>query len=336
MLQPTLQSNGQTGQLSSDQSMTMQKYQIVDDLGEDEFLRLKQNIGSEGLLQPIEVYFGAEGNRWIIDGHQRVRALKELDEKEVPCIEVEPDASDPEDIDEELREIAARRQTTRRQLDDGQKKELAKNHIDWLIDHDKYRGDSTLADKLGMSDSTIRNARHVLFDEGKIPKDSKFTPQEEKRRITREYIRKHPDENATEIAKHVPHSRPTVSEQKKIIEAIDPILEEDIEGWEPVEEGTNTVVFSHEDDDSINQTIRYEVDDEEYVIPRGEGNDPLTAENTDEALSLFKDRLGEREPESEDEDSDSGEDEDEDEADTPSQDTPVEFEATTTVGDNGR
>jgi len=123
-----------------------QPYQVMPDLGDDEFERLKEDIRANGIEYPIIL----DGDGDIIDGHHRYRAWVELDRDpdDIPARVVD-------DADSENYHRAYRANLLRRDLSDGTKREVVKQY---LLEHpDRVTEDTqqAIAEDLGVSRSLV-------------------------------------------------------------------------------------------------------------------------------------------------------------------------------------
>ncbi|MCK6576336.1 ParB N-terminal domain-containing protein, partial [Myxococcota bacterium] len=57
-------------------------------MGRNKFAQFKAQIGREGIKEPIK-FVTHDGRRYVVDGHHRLRAAKELGLKDVPVEEVQ-------------------------------------------------------------------------------------------------------------------------------------------------------------------------------------------------------------------------------------------------------
>jgi ParB-like chromosome segregation protein Spo0J len=121
-----------------------QPYQVMPDLDEEEYQRLKAGIRENGIEYPIIV----DGDGEIIDGHHRYQAWLDLDRDpdEIPTRLVD-------DTDTENYHRAYRANLNRRDLTDGTKRKVVKQY---LLEHpDRVTEDTqqAISDDLGVSRS---------------------------------------------------------------------------------------------------------------------------------------------------------------------------------------
>jgi hypothetical protein len=57
-------------------------------MGRNKFARFKAKLAREGIREPIK-FVSHDGKRYVVDGHHRLRAAKELGMKDVPVEEVQ-------------------------------------------------------------------------------------------------------------------------------------------------------------------------------------------------------------------------------------------------------
>ncbi|XGI84231.1 DNA methyltransferase [Halorutilales archaeon Cl-col2-1] len=173
-----------------DLSLDPEKYQVMPDLDEEDYEKLKRDIGDNGIQTAIDV--DDENN--VIDGHQRIRACRELGIDEIEA-RIHVGLSE-----EEKKELAWRLNLQRRHLEDGQKRDLAREYL-----LDIWDGEATeeeIADTLGIHRKTVNRAKHDLQEDGKLGQVTELNTSE-KREIVREYIEDNPDASNREVAQEV-------------------------------------------------------------------------------------------------------------------------------------
>lgn len=130
-------------------------YQVMPDLGSDDFAALKADIADRGVLVPVE--YDEAGN--ILDGHHRVQACKELGLSEWPRF-VRKGLSE-----EEKRTHARQLNLARRHLNQDQKRQFI---ADDLKDN-PGRSNRQVAQGLGVDDKTVGSVRRALEATAEIP-----------------------------------------------------------------------------------------------------------------------------------------------------------------------
>lgn len=188
-------------------SETEQPYQVMPELGNDEYERLKDDIADHGIEYPIildldewdthgtttfEDLWGA-----VIDGHHRLRAWEELgnDPSEIPTRVV-----DDSDTDQYHR--AYRSNLLRRDLSDGTKREVVK---EYLLEHpERVQEDQNqhIASDLGVSNQTVGRAIQELKEDGNHFQQETLSTQE-KRDMVQSYADANPDASNREVAREV-------------------------------------------------------------------------------------------------------------------------------------
>ncbi|XGI84705.1 DNA methyltransferase (plasmid) [Halorutilales archaeon Cl-col2-1] len=167
--------------------LALDKYQVMPDLSNEEYAALKRDIRENGVRTDIDV----DENNNVIDGHHRVRACRELSIEKIEArVHVGLSSKEKQDL-------AWRLNMQRRHLEQGQKRELAK---EYLID--SWDGETTereIADLLGIGKKTVNRAKKDLREAGKLSHLTQLTTSE-KKEIVREYIEDHPDASNREIA----------------------------------------------------------------------------------------------------------------------------------------
>ena len=94
-------------------------YQVMPELGEEEYRELKEDISQRGVMVPIE--FDEFGN--ILDGHHRLKICQELGIKEYPKV-IRAGMTE-----EEKRTHARKLNMARRQLSQEQRRELIRQQL---------------------------------------------------------------------------------------------------------------------------------------------------------------------------------------------------------------
>lgn len=132
------------------------RYQFMSELAPDVFAALKADIAIRGVLTPIDV--DEEGN--ILDGHTRYRAWCELKRNEPPPTIVRTGLSEAE-----KRSFARRQNILRRHLSRDQMHEI----IEAELREAPSRSDRTIAKELGISPTTVGEARRRMASDREIP-----------------------------------------------------------------------------------------------------------------------------------------------------------------------
>jgi ParB-like chromosome segregation protein Spo0J len=187
------------------------KYQVMPDLESEEYEALRSDIQENGVRDRITVA-KEDGESILIDGFHRVEIAQELEIEDLDC-ELVFNASE-----DELFRIAYERNTHRRNLDEGQKKQLAKDRIQYLDSEGRHEAIESIANMVAVSTGTVTNARNELLDSDSIVNTEDWATQDQKKEIATEYIRENPDESNSSIASEVPVSATTVGRIKNEIE----------------------------------------------------------------------------------------------------------------------
>lgn len=155
--------------------MTAEPYQVMPDLEDEKFERLKADIEKNGLEYPILV--DPDGN--IVDGHHRMRACKELG--------IKPKTEVVDGTDDENYHRAYRSNLLRRDLN-GTKRKVVKQY---LLEHPERLAEDTddtqedIASDLGVSQSLIAQVSKDGDVKDTIPNN---LTTEEKQAKVREYF----------------------------------------------------------------------------------------------------------------------------------------------------
>ena len=115
-------------------------------MGSSEFGALKQSLTESGQLEPILTYRG-----FVIDGRNRINALKEL-KKETVRVQALPHRTEVEDLMLIINGKEARRKQTRLQL-------IISAYIIWRTTGEKQE---LVAKRLGVGDKSIRIVREMV------------------------------------------------------------------------------------------------------------------------------------------------------------------------------
>lgn len=133
---------------------TAQPYQLFDDLTEEEYAALRDDIARCGVLVPIE--FDEDGN--VLDGHHRLRACQELGITDYPRVV-------RAGLDEQGKRNHTRSlQMLRRHLTSEQKRRVI---ADQLRDTPE-RSDRAIGRQLGVSHATVASVRNHLVLSGQL------------------------------------------------------------------------------------------------------------------------------------------------------------------------
>lgn len=135
------------------------KFQVLDDLPEEDYEALKSDIAENGLKYPIHV--DKEGN--VLDGHQRQRVCREL--------EIEPHRFIQTDLqtDREKRLFARRLNLNRRHITDQQKRKLIADEYRERWSDGEDPAAPVIAAALHVSDWLARSVREDLAAAGEGP-----------------------------------------------------------------------------------------------------------------------------------------------------------------------
>lgn len=169
------------------------KYEdVMPDMSDEEYARLKADIKKNGLKYPILVNDDGE----ITDGHHRFRACEELGIE--PWVEKDEEGSI---------ESAIRSNLIRRNHNEGVVREVVENYLE-----DHYQGERTqeeIANELGVSQSLVSTAWKAISPDN-------FT-RDEKRQMVKGYIEEHPDASNRKVARNVEAdvTHPTVGEWRE-------------------------------------------------------------------------------------------------------------------------
>ena len=138
----------------------LEPYQIMPALAEEEYQALKRDIRVRGVLVALE--FDAEGN--LLDGHHRMRAVRELREEGVKVDYTSVIRAGLTEYEKRthVRAINLRR----RHLTQAQRREL----IAGQLKDTPGVSNRQIADRLGVSDKTVAASRHRLESIAEIPR----------------------------------------------------------------------------------------------------------------------------------------------------------------------
>lgn len=129
-------------------------YQVMPELGEEEYRELKEDISQRGVMVPIE--FDEFGN--ILDGHHRLKICQELGIKEYPKV-IRAGMTE-----EEKRTHARKLNMARRQLSQEQRRELIRQQLKETPE----KSDRQIAAGLGVDKNTVNKQRKVMEGCGEI------------------------------------------------------------------------------------------------------------------------------------------------------------------------
>ena len=148
--------------------MTAEKYQLLPPLPPEQFEALKADIAKHGVIVPVIVdEFGA-----IIEGHNRVRACRELGKNDYP-VEVRSGLSE-----EEKRALSRKLNALRRHLSRDQVRQLVADQIKETPAWSNNR----IAGALGVDDKTVAAVRTTLEATSEVPKLDRLTGADGKTR----------------------------------------------------------------------------------------------------------------------------------------------------------
>ncbi|MCL1940731.1 MAG: ParB N-terminal domain-containing protein [Synergistaceae bacterium] len=131
------------------------KYQIMPDLGIDEYEELKEDIVARGVMVPIE--FDEQGN--ILDGHHRLRICQELGITNYPKV-IRAGMNDSE-----KRLHARKLNLARRHMTQEQRRGLIREQLSETPE----KSDRQIAAGLGVDHKTVGTQRADLLGRGEIP-----------------------------------------------------------------------------------------------------------------------------------------------------------------------
>jgi len=217
--------------MSGTQIRQTDDYQVMPDLGAEEYNALKADIAENGVQEAIHI---AEDGR-VIDGHHRLQICQELDIdlSDVP-VERHSGLSDTE-----RRSLAWRLNMQRRHLDHGQKKELIKERLDQLIEAGIDKSDGEIADELGVSQQHVSDIRKRHVSEKvasqnttngnlgveSVEKVADYATSEQKRKFIKEILVENPDKSNVNVSDTIGCSDTTVgSVREKMSEVYKPQL----------------------------------------------------------------------------------------------------------------
>lgn len=225
------------------------QYQAMADLGDDEYAKLAQDIRDRGVLNPILV----DENDTILDGHHR-EAIAEyygLDGSRAPAYVRLADL----DSDDEKLARAIKQNNIGRDTTDDVKRASVEGYIKstWPRDDDgkildKYETEDEVAEKLGVSQKTVNDAKESLRN------SSTLTKIPNSRHHVREYYEDNPDASYLEIAREVGVDDKTVS---KWVQADF----EDVED-EPEQQPLNLLAFDDREADQQREVLDAASDDD--------------------------------------------------------------------------
>jgi 16S rRNA G966 N2-methylase RsmD len=180
------------------------QYRVLEPLSADEYAALKADIRENGVRVPVVI----DEQGTVIDGHHRIEACRELDIEDYPT-QVRKGLSDLE-----KRALARSLNAQRRQMEDGDKRDLIEQA---LLDYDGegiHRTDDELAQECGTSQSWVNDVRHRLVEDGQITTSGYLTESAQRGRI-RSAIDDDPDESDYSIGKRLNVSKNTVASVRK-------------------------------------------------------------------------------------------------------------------------
>lgn len=169
-------------------------YQVMPELDDEKYERLKDDIRNHGIEYPIIL----DGDGEIVDGHHRWQAWVDLgrDPDDLPTRVVD-------DTDAETLHRAYRANLLRRDLSDGTKREVVKQY---LLEHPDRVAEDTqaeIASDLGVADDTVRRARQELKDNGLLKFSGENFTTDEKRQQVRAYVEDNRNASNREVARQV-------------------------------------------------------------------------------------------------------------------------------------
>ena|GEM_PF-3294195 len=130
------------------------KYQVLPDLSESEYGELKSDIAERGVMVPVE--FDQDGN--VLDGHHRLKICEELGITDYPKV-IRAGLTESE-----KRYHARKLNMARRQMNQEQRRQLIQDQLKETPE----KSDRQIADSLGVSPTTVGNARHDLEDSNQL------------------------------------------------------------------------------------------------------------------------------------------------------------------------
>ena len=172
--------------------MRIDPYQVMPDLSQEDYERLKADIRENGVEIPIE--YDEFGN--VLDGHHRLRICEELGITDFP-INVRIGLSE-----QQKRSLARRLNVSRRHLSREQMRMLIQ---DQLIETPEL-SDRQIANELGVSNSTVSVHRKRMEESGHLCESHTSTGLDGKeypRHVERKQVL--PDEELPEEPEHRPH-----------------------------------------------------------------------------------------------------------------------------------
>lgn len=161
-------------------------YQVMPDTSKEVFDSLREDIKENGVEEPVHI----DENGDVIDGHHRVEICDDLGIDGYPT-KIHAGLSD-----QEKRDLAYKLNLQRRHLEAGEKQEIAKKYL--LEDWDGGESQKSVAQRLGVSEYTVSEAKKELEDGGK-EFGAKSFPKSDKRRQVRDYIDGNPDASNREV-----------------------------------------------------------------------------------------------------------------------------------------
>jgi ParB-like chromosome segregation protein Spo0J len=151
--------------------MTVDPYQVLPDLPPEQFAALKADIAERGVMVAVEV----DEHGQILDGHNRIRACRELGINDYPVV-VRSGLSDVE-----KRIFARKANVLRRHLSRDQVRDL----IGAQLRETPEWANNRIAQALGVDDKTVATVRAGLIATSEIPKLEKLVGVDGKERPVR-------------------------------------------------------------------------------------------------------------------------------------------------------
>ena len=168
-------------------------------LDDEKFARFKKDIEQDGILVPVI----ARLDGIVIDGHNRLRAAKELNLPTIPVFRVENDIT-PEDATR----VAKRLQLHRRNIDPVEQAMLLSELYPGALEtkrggigHDDLLVPKTVAKELGVSESTVKRAKRLHREAESVAEG--VTPTKEHYKRAKEKLKVKKERKAFDVGKHL-------------------------------------------------------------------------------------------------------------------------------------
>jgi len=196
------------GKIPKPQRFTTDDLDLIDDTGNvlpplptPAFTELKRDIAERGVVVPIILYPHPRlaGRYTLVDGHHRLRAVKELLQESTPILDIPVSIISTALPEAELRGMARMLNLTRRQLSRAERRGII---ADQLRETPSY-SDRRIAAMLGVDHKTVASVRRELESTGEIQRFDELEDSIGRRRIRIDFApsRKRFESRSGELAK---------------------------------------------------------------------------------------------------------------------------------------